>query len=32
VYDRESGVLLKLLWMELPLTEVRKELTEAQRK
>jgi hypothetical protein len=31
VYDGESGVVLKLLWMELPLTEVRKQLTDAQR-
>jgi hypothetical protein len=31
VYDAESGVVLKLLRMELPLTEARKELPNAQR-
>ncbi|MGC1969063.1 MAG: hypothetical protein WA673_21560, partial [Candidatus Acidiferrales bacterium] len=31
LYEGESGVVLKLLWMELPLTEARKELPGALR-
>src|SRR5208282_2794738 len=31
VYDEKSGVVLKLVWEELPLTEARKELPAVQR-
>jgi hypothetical protein len=31
VHDGESGVVLKLLWLELPLTEACKELPDARR-
>ncbi len=31
VYDAGSGVVLKLLWLELPLSEARKELPDTRR-